>query len=171
MAGGSRPGRSILPLYRIFMTLTYTIPSCCMSRLIAFIVPPPGVRVWREVWLIFPPLNLGTHHLDGEQNKIGNNTPAKSRLCEGLLRLVVCPGSTFFRAGSILGSIFQMASSHSIKALLWLFLPILPAISPWEWEEEQNVSFKAIILIIKVNYGVLSSGGPLCFFTKGPTHR
>ena len=29
MAGGSRPGRSILPLYRIFMTLTYTIPSCC----------------------------------------------------------------------------------------------------------------------------------------------
>ena len=86
MAGGSRPGRSILPLYRIFMTLTYTIPSCCMSRLIAFIVPPPGVRAWREVWLIFPPLNLGTHHLDGEQNKIGNNTPAKSRLCEGLLR-------------------------------------------------------------------------------------
>ena len=73
-------------LYRIFMALTYTIPSCCMSLLIAFIVPPPGVRVRREVWLIFPPLNLGTHHLDGEQNKIGNNTPAKSRLCEGLLR-------------------------------------------------------------------------------------
>jgi hypothetical protein len=27
------------------MALTYTIPSCCMSLLIAFIVPPPGVRV------------------------------------------------------------------------------------------------------------------------------
>ena len=58
------------------MTLTYTIPSCCLSLLIAFIVPPPGVRVLKggNVWLIFSPLNLVTHHPDGEQNKIGNNT-------------------------------------------------------------------------------------------------
>ena len=67
----------------------------------------PTVKPWNT-----PP------YLDGEQNKIGNNTPAKSRLCEGLLRR-----STHFDLGvpQVSTTVYTGMISHCLLVMYVLY--------------------------------------------------